>query len=55
MLSFSSKYPETSIVVLEHNYRSNQNILDLATNLISNNNERLSNKISTINKKLVSS
>ncbi|PZM86805.1 hypothetical protein DLH72_00045, partial [Candidatus Gracilibacteria bacterium] len=55
MLSFSTKYPETDIVVLENNYRSNQKILDLATNLISNNNERLSNKINSINKKLISS
>ena len=55
MLSFSSKYPETDIVVLEKNYRSNQHILDLASNLISNNNERLTNKISSINKKLISS
>lgn len=54
MLSFSSKYPETDIVVLEKNYRSNQHILDLASNLISNNNERLTNKISSINKKLIS-
>ncbi|RAL56606.1 hypothetical protein BLD25_03010 [Candidatus Gracilibacteria bacterium GN02-872] len=55
MLSFSSKYPETDIVVLKKNYRSNQHILDLASNLISNNNERLTNKISSINKKLISS
>lgn len=55
MLSFSTKYPETDIIVLENNYRSNQNILDLSTELISNNNERLSNKINSINKKLISS
>ena len=55
MLSFSSKYTETDIVVLEKNYRSNQHILDLASNLISNNNERLTNKISSINKRLISS
>lgn len=55
MLDFSTKYPETKFIVLENNYRSNQAVLDLATNLIDNNNERLSKKIETINKKLISS
>ncbi len=55
MLDFSTKYPETKFIVLENNYRSNQAVLDLATNLIDNNNERLSKKIETINKNLISS
>ena len=55
MLDFSSKYQNTKFVVLENNYRSNQAVLDLASNLIDNNNERLSKKIASVNKKLVSS
>lgn len=55
MLDFSTKYPETQFVVLENNYRSTQPILDLSSQLIDNNNERLSKKISTIDKKLLSS
>jgi DNA helicase-2/ATP-dependent DNA helicase PcrA len=55
MLDFSSKYTETQFVVLEENYRSNQAILDLASTLIENNSERLSNKIKLIQKKLIAS
>ena len=55
MLDFSTKYPETQFVVLENNYRSTQPILDLSSQLIDNNNERLSKKISSIDKKLISS
>lgn len=55
MLDFSNKYQNTKFIVLEENYRSNQNILDLSSNLIKNNEERLSNKISTINKELKAS
>lgn len=52
MLSFSLKYPETEYVVLETNYRSNQEILDLSNSLIKNNEERLSSRLSFINKEL---
>ncbi|MFK7780058.1 MAG: ATP-dependent DNA helicase [Candidatus Gracilibacteria bacterium] len=55
MLDFSTKYKNTNFIVLENNYRSNQQILDTASVLIENNKERLSNKISSINKKLTSS
>jgi len=55
MLDFSTKYKNTKFIVLEHNYRSNQQILDLSSQLIENNNERLSNKITSINKKLTAS
>lgn len=55
MLDFSSKYKNTNFVVLEENYRSNQHILDLSSFLIDNNEERLSKKISSINKKLIAS
>jgi len=53
MLDFSSKYQNTKFVVLEENYRSNQQILDLSSKLIENNEERLSKKIDSINKKLI--
>ena len=55
MLDFSTDYKNTKFIVLENNYRSNGQILDLATNLINNNNERLLNKIKSIQKKLISS
>lgn len=55
MLDFSSKYSDLEIVVLENNYRSNQPILDLCTHLIDNNNERLSKRIPSLEKKLISS
>jgi DNA helicase II / ATP-dependent DNA helicase PcrA len=54
MLDFSVLYPKTKFIVLTNNYRSNQEILDLATTLIKNNLERITNKIKTINKKLIS-
>lgn len=53
MLDFYTKYPETKFIVLENNYRSTQSILDLATNLIANNNERLVNRLSFLEKKLI--
>lgn len=52
MLNFSLEYPDTKYIVLEQNYRSNQQILDLSSSLIENNNERLSSRLSFINKKL---
>lgn len=55
MLDFWAKYENTNFIVLENNYRSNQQILDTASVLIENNKERLSNKITSINKKLISS
>lgn len=54
MLDFSVKYQDTKIIVLKNNYRSNQDILDLCTNLIENNNERLSKRVSNIKKELIS-
>jgi DNA helicase-2/ATP-dependent DNA helicase PcrA len=55
MLDFSSKFPDTKIIVLEENYRSNEQILNLATALIDNNEERLEKKILSINKRLKAS
>ncbi|MDR2411281.1 MAG: hypothetical protein LBD88_01415 [Candidatus Peribacteria bacterium] len=53
MLDFSSKYKDTKIIVLKENYRSNKQILDLSSALINNNEERLSKKIDSIDKKLI--
>lgn len=55
MLDFVFKFEEITTVVLENNYRSTQNILDLCTSLIENNNERLSKRVKNIEKKLISS
>jgi superfamily I DNA/RNA helicase len=55
MLDFAMQFENIQTVVLENNYRSTQPILDLCTTLIENNNERLSKRISSIEKKLISS
>ncbi len=54
MLDFYNKYPKTKFIVLENNYRSTQPILNLASSLITNNNERLVNKLKFLEKKLIS-
>lgn len=54
MLDFYNKYPQTKFVVLEDNYRSNQEILDISTKLIKNNNERLVNRLKFLEKNLIS-
>lgn len=54
LLDFVKKYPKTKTVVLTQNYRSAQNILDAAYQLITHNNpDRLEVK-AKVNKKLVS-
>jgi len=55
MLDFSKNYEDTKFIVLKHNYRSTSNILEVSSALISNNEERLSNKIDVVNKELESS
>lgn len=52
MLDFASKYTDTKLVVLEQNYRSSQDILDLSQNLIKNNTQRISNRLKWLNKNL---
>jgi len=52
MLDFVSKYPSTKMIVLDNNYRSSQDILDISQNLITNNIQRITNRISSINKNL---
>lgn len=52
MLDFASKYTDTKHIVLEQNYRSSQQILDLSQNLIKNNTQRISNRLEWLNKNL---
>ncbi len=46
-LEFDKKYKGTKIVRLEENYRSTQNILNVASELISNNENRLGKKLNS--------
>jgi DNA helicase-2/ATP-dependent DNA helicase PcrA len=45
ILNFHERYPQSEVVVLRENYRSNQEVVTAATNLIKNNKLRISNKI----------
>ena len=55
ILDFANDYVSTlATVVLKHNYRSNQHILDISKALINNNNERLTKQLS-LDKNLQSS
>lgn len=53
ILFFKEAYPETKIVVLENNYRSTQEILDISRGLIENNKNQIFNFLN-ISKKLIS-
>ena len=46
-LEFDKKYENTKIIRLEENYRSTQNILNVASELISNNENRLGKKLNS--------
>lgn len=50
ILGFKKKLPSSKIVVLDKNYRSNKEIIELAKNTIKQGNERLENLIEEINK-----
>ena len=52
MLDFYTLYPETQFIVLKDNYRSPQSILDISSNIIENNNERLVNRLDFLDKTL---
>ena len=52
ILSFNHKFKNVKTIPITINYRSTQKILDLAESIISNNNQRLSNRIKNFNKKL---
>jgi DNA helicase-2/ATP-dependent DNA helicase PcrA len=49
ILSFEKDYPDASIVLLEHNYRSTKKILEVALNLISANTQRKPKQLVTDN------
>ncbi len=51
ILSFEKDYPDTSLAMLEDNYRSTQTILDVATQLISANKNRKPKELRTENEK----
>jgi DNA helicase II / ATP-dependent DNA helicase PcrA len=52
ILKFTTTYPTCTVISLEDNYRSSQEILDLSEHLIKNNKERLVNKIQGLEKEL---
>ena len=51
ILSFQSDFPEAKILPLEQNYRSSQNILDAAKNIITKNAQRVDKNLWTTNQK----
>lgn len=53
-LSFVKAYPGATIITLKQNYRSSQNILDVAESLITHNNLRISNVVPGIDPHLIS-
>jgi len=54
MFHFSKKFEDTKIIVLKNNYRSTQEILDIASKSIANNKSRLVNFISSLEKVFIS-
>jgi len=54
MLSFQNKFPMAQLIVLTQNYRSRQEILDLARQVIIQGKDRLENRIEVLEKKLES-
>ncbi len=54
ILNFTDTYPETKIVTITSNYRSTQEILDVARHVIRQGNERLERKYSHIDKNITS-
>jgi DNA helicase II / ATP-dependent DNA helicase PcrA len=53
VIEFRDKYKDTKFVTLKNNYRSSQDILDLATHVIGQGEERLENLVEEIEKELV--
>lgn len=54
MLDFTSLYPNALLIVLDKNYRSQQSILDVAAESISENSERLIHRIPGLSKDIIS-
>ncbi len=52
MLDFKRSYPEAKLIVLTDNYRSSQQVLDAATGIIEQADDRLINRESSLTKKL---
>jgi len=52
MLHFSKKYEDAKVLVLTDNYRSTQQILDLSSRVIENNETRIVRHVPGINKSL---
>jgi DNA helicase-2/ATP-dependent DNA helicase PcrA len=53
-LSFIKVYPSAEVITLKQNYRSTQNILDIADSLISHNNLRISDVVPSVDPHLTS-
>jgi len=53
VLDFKDKYQQTKFITLKNNYRSNQNILDIARSVIVQGEERLENLLPEIEKDLI--
>lgn len=53
MLDFTSQYPEALLIVLDKNYRSQQSILDIASESIGENTERLIHRIPWLQKDIL--
>jgi len=47
IINFTKDYPEAKVIKLEENYRSTQNIINAANNIISNNTIKLEKNLFT--------
>jgi len=55
IINFKDQYKKTEIIVLQNNYRSTQEILDLIRKVIKKGKNRLENTVKTITKELIAS
>ena len=54
IIEFKTHYPKAKLITLVENYRSTQQILDFATQIITHNKQRLVNQLDGINKNIIS-